>query len=297
MKLNECPVAVARNAAPWRGEPVNGKTILIRAGGAPSETLFGFRYVAQLAAQGADVVIQVEAGQRALLGRMGGVRLALDIDAPAPPVDYATSFDALDLLLEPRVDARTPAKFEASSTSRSFDKSYLRADRARVGEWRTGLRNAASNAERHLLLAFGERGSSQPHQTIPVSALAPLWALTHLHFAVPATCIEPWERHALADTLNLSIVEAADLDHQAALASAVDEVIAVDSRMAHIAGAVGAKGHVLLSATPDWRWLRSRSGLNYYPTLTPIRQTRVGDWRSVIERLARTLEQRSTVTA
>lgn len=51
-----------------------------------------------------------------------------------------------------------------------------------------------------------------------------------------------------------------DFAETAAALSALDLVIAVDTSVAHLAGALGRPTWVLLPFAPDWRWLLERSG-------------------------------------
>lgn len=67
----------------------------------------------------------------------------------------------------------------------------------------------------------------------------------------------------------------------AALVATLDLVIAVDTSVAHLSGALGKNTWVLLSFTPDPRWLLSRTDSPWYPTATLFRQSRDADWAGV----------------
>ena len=68
------------------------------------------------------------------------------------------------------------------------------------------------------------------------------------------------------------------MDDTAALCACMDLVIAVDTSVAHLAGALGLPMWVLLPHIPDWRWLLDRSDSPWYPSARLYRQTRAGDW-------------------
>ena len=76
----------------------------------------------------------------------------------------------------------------------------------------------------------------------------------------------------------------------AALISALDLVVSVDTSVAHLAGALAKPGWVLLSLIPDWRWLLDRDDSPWYPTMRLFRQGETRHWPEVIDRVRRELE-------
>jgi hypothetical protein len=83
-----------------------------------------------------------------------------------------------------------------------------------------------------------------------------------------------------------------DFQETAAAVMNLDLVIACDSALAHLAGALGVPVWVAIPSAPDWRWLVDRDDSPWYPTMRLFRQTRPGDWESVFTRLASELQQR-----
>jgi hypothetical protein len=76
-----------------------------------------------------------------------------------------------------------------------------------------------------------------------------------------------------------------DFSDTAALLDLMDLVITVDTSVAHLAGAMGKPVWVLLTYSPDWRWLLDRNDSPWYPSATLYRQDKVGDWNGVFERV------------
>jgi ADP-heptose:LPS heptosyltransferase len=76
-----------------------------------------------------------------------------------------------------------------------------------------------------------------------------------------------------------------DYSDTAAVVAMLDLVVAVDTSIAHLAGAMGKAVALLLPFSPDWRWLLDRTDSPWYPTMRLFRQTSPGDWDEVIERL------------
>jgi hypothetical protein len=77
----------------------------------------------------------------------------------------------------------------------------------------------------------------------------------------------------------------ADFGDTAAVVAMLDLVIAVDTSVAHLAGAMGKAVALLLPFTPDFRWLLGRTDSPWYPSMRIFRQRTAGDWQELIERL------------
>jgi Flp pilus assembly protein TadD len=74
-------------------------------------------------------------------------------------------------------------------------------------------------------------------------------------------------------------------DSTAALLKTLDLVVTSDTAVAHLAGALGIEGFVMLSNAPDWRWGRFDATTPWYPSLRLFRQPKNGDWREVADKL------------
>jgi ADP-heptose:LPS heptosyltransferase len=85
--------------------------------------------------------------------------------------------------------------------------------------------------------------------------------------------------------------EITDYADTAALMWCLDMVITCDTSIAHAAGALGIKTHVLLPFNPDWRWHLQRDDSPWYPTLRLHRQPAPGDYNTPIRELAAQLAQ------
>src|SRR5581483_8781291 len=58
----------------------------------------------------------------------------------------------------------------------------------------------------------------------------------------------------------------------AAMIANLDMVVAVDTSIGHLAGALGAPTWLALNYSPDWRWLMNRGDTPWYPTMRLFRQ-------------------------
>lgn len=78
----------------------------------------------------------------------------------------------------------------------------------------------------------------------------------------------------------------------AAEIAALDLVIATDSAVVHVAGALARPVWTILPLAPDWRWLLGRDDTPWYSTMRLYRPRRLGGWDEVLERVAHDLAAR-----
>ena len=74
-----------------------------------------------------------------------------------------------------------------------------------------------------------------------------------------------------------------DLDGFISQVAAMDLVVSVANSTAHVAGSLGKPALILLPLVPAWRWMISRADSLWYPEVTLLRQSRVGDWDDVLQ--------------
>jgi ADP-heptose:LPS heptosyltransferase len=82
-----------------------------------------------------------------------------------------------------------------------------------------------------------------------------------------------------------------DFADTAGLVANLDLVVAVDTAVAHLAGAIGKPVWMLIPTMPDWRWMLNRGDSPWYPTLRLFRQTARGNWNDVVEHVKQELQK------
>ncbi len=73
------------------------------------------------------------------------------------------------------------------------------------------------------------------------------------------------------------------------IVSQLDLVVACDTAIAHLAGALGKPVWIALLSAPDWRWMVNRDDSPWYPTLRLFRQSQFNEWAGVFQRMAESL--------
>jgi hypothetical protein len=167
---------------------------------------------------------------------------------------------------------------------------YLRADVDRVRHYRERLRALGPGRNVGLAWRGGLVRTRRAVRSIEPEELAPLLTRKDVRFV----SLQHGEVHedlarmrAAAGAAPVHWPEvAASPDEAAALVTALDSTIAVCSSVAHLGGAVGVRVLGMVPATPEWRYLRAGDRLPWYPSVELLRQSRLGDWATVIERVA-----------
>jgi len=99
---------------------------------------------------------------------------------------------------------------------------------------------------------------------------------------------------AIAKLRPLEVDQLRDLDGFAAQVAAMDHVVTISNTTAHLAGALGRPGTVLLpqSRGLHWYWFTERPDSPWYPSLTLLRQSVPDRWDDVIDAATRRVAER-----
>ncbi len=252
----------ARYSGPaWQGQNIAG-TLLIYAEQGAGDFIQFSRFIGLAAARAGHTVVVVPPALCRLAESIPGVHV---IAAGAAVPAYEAACADLDL---PRI-------FGASLESIPREVPYLSAAAEEVAAWRARL---AALPGRAIGLAWaGNRAYFHDAQrSIPAALLAPLRAVQGASFV----SLQPGE--AAPDWMVDWTADLPDFAATAALISALDLVICVDSAVCHLAGALGRPVWLLNRYAPDWRWLLGRDDSPWYPTLRQFRQAAPGAWPGVI---------------
>lgn len=282
-RVGELPVPKAPGRL-WTGEPLEGRSILLHAEQGHGDVLQFARYAPLVAERGGEVHLAVHSGLRRLMEGLPGLRAVHNLHDPLP----ATALHCPLLSL--------PRAFRTDLDSIPAAVPYLSADPRAVARWRARL-----PADGRLKVGLVWSGDPRPHspkanavdrrRSLTLAALAPLAAVRGVVFvslqkgAAAAQAQEPPAGMDIVDCMD----EVTDFADTAALARCLDLVIAVDTSVAHLAGALGLPVWMLSRFSGCWRWLTKRTDSPWYPTLRLFHQEAPGDWAPAIARMAAAL--------
>ncbi|MDO8533274.1 MAG: tetratricopeptide repeat protein [Xanthobacteraceae bacterium] len=276
--LMQSLVLVPKSIRRWAGEPLARNLLLLVGEQDLGDTIQFAHFAAALAEQGTRVTLVTQESFVPLLRTLKGV------DVAAPPIklkDEAAFTRWLPLMSVPGVLGTTPDSIPGKTP-------YLSAEPVRVMQWRARI------GDKGFKVGICWRGISSDRdgrmRSVPLAEFAPLAALegVRLISLQQGAGSEETAQVAFRDRIE----SFADLDagvaflDSAAVMMNLDLVVAGDSTIVHLAGALGRPAFVALALCPDWCWLAGREDSPWYPTLRLFRQQTLGDWRQVFEQIA-----------
>ncbi|QUD88440.1 tetratricopeptide repeat protein [Phenylobacterium montanum] len=264
----------------WRGEDLTGKTILLHGEQGLGDVLQCLRFVPQVAALGAEVVLEAHGATGRLVDRMGGVARYIEPTDPVPPADFHAPLFSL------------PHRLGVTLECLPGPTPYLEPDPVLTQAWRKRIDGAFPRPAPRVGVVWSGNVTAKVDRgrSIPLAAFAPLAR------AVGAPLISLQKQYGLEqlDALPAGMevatlgaaYDAGDLADTAAVIQALDLVVACDTSVVHLAGAIGAPVWLAVNAVCDWRWLTKGEISPWYPSVRVWRQPSVGDWDGVFEAMA-----------
>lgn len=273
----------------WLGEtPLAGKTLFVHCEQGFGDAIQFVRFLPALYAQGAKVVLEAPVSLHRLFAGLGAT---LTLQGTTPP-EFDCHIPLLSLPLALRV---------FSLADIPSNVPYLHADPERVAHW-AQLMGPRTRAR----VGLAWRGSYYAHlpkdKNIPSTRNVPFDLLTRLHclacdFYSLQNDLDPDAQYWPGANFHEPPAKLSDFMETAALIANLDLVIAVDTAVAHLAGAMGKPVWLLNRKNGDWRWLRQRSDSPWYPSLRIFQQQRHHDWQSVVAAVSAALEGELTQSA
>ena len=262
----------------WTGEDLKDKTILVIGEQGHGDNIQFIRFVGDLTARGARIILVVDASLKPLfVGPAIPDIFTFGEDLPA--FDYWTPIMSIPGVLGTTVENLSHTQF------------YLKADDQLVRTWlnRLGLK-------KRLRVGFCWSGRRDTwinrHKGMPLDTMLALIQRNPNYEWVnlQADCTPEEEARLIAAGVRAYPGTISSFADSAALIHTLDVVLSVDTAVAHLAGALGRPVWVMLNQFGlDWRWLLGRDDSPWYPTARLFRQPKMGDWQSVTDQIEKYL--------
>lgn len=259
----------------WQGEDLQGRTILVVGEQGHGDNIQFSRFLLNLHAAGAQVLLQTTAGLIPLFDASPVIAwIGTYTDTP-PKFDYWVPIMSIPGILGITLD-NLPAQVQYITAASDKHAAWLRLlgakKRMRVGFSWSGRRDAWLN-----------RHKGMPFETM-FELIRNNPDYEWINLQVDATEEESAALAAVGVTLYPgSVMSFADT---AGLIACLDVVISVDTAITHLAAAQGRPTWLMLQwFATDWRWLLDRDSSPWYSTVRIFRQPSMGDWTTVTKKI------------
>lgn len=268
----------------WDGSPLGGKRILIYWEQGLGDSIQFIRYASELKDRGATVIFEGQPPLQHLLSRTPGIDQFIPRGSELPPFDVHAPLLSL------------PGQCHTTLENVPANIPYIFPDPHFVNLWKPRL-----NALKGLRVGIVWQGNPDHRgdhlRSFPLRLFEPLAKMEGV------TLVSLQKNHGcdqiaqLEGRFNLTCFDGIDEEvdgflRTAAIMKNLDLVIAADTSVAHLAGAMGIPVWVMIAVASDWRWLRNREDSPWYPTARLFRQKEPGNWIEVFERVAAALAER-----
>lgn len=269
----------------WHGEThTQGRSLLVIAEQGFGDTFQFARYLPLAAERFRKTGFVCSAPTQRLLDWAMGEKIVIFTQLP---VDYETWDMFCPMLSLPRAFGTRPDNIPVMMPT-------LRAPDVAVRHWRDRIAQTDPRKKR-VGIAWAGRPAHQydARRSLTLSQLAPLFK----HQGISWFSLQKWETgdNAMALPGNVDwydwTSDVVDFADTAALVSALDLVISIDSAVAHLAGSLNQSVWMLNRYDSEWRWLGPRNDSPWYPSMRIFNQTTFGDWDSVITPVTQALAE------
>jgi tetratricopeptide (TPR) repeat protein len=264
----------------WLGDdPLADKTILIHAEQGFGDTIMACRYVSMVAALGARVILEVQPALLQLMKGLDGVSTLIARGEPIPPFDVHCPIMSL------------PMAFRSRPETIPNTVPYLRVPKEKIDQWRSRLGDSG------FKIGFAWAGNptfkKDRDRSITLKNILPICSVADAKYFSIQKDLRDNDAEILRANPGITQLanELYDFQDTAAAMMCLDLIISSDTAVVNLAGALGRPVWILLSFIPDWRWLLERADSPWYPTARLFRQSKNGEWGSVITDVRAELER------
>jgi len=259
----------------WTGQELKDKTILVWGEQGHGDNIQFIRFVGDLTARGARVIVQVNENLAPLFASIQQISQIIPFDQPLPDFDYWVPIMSI------------PGVIGVTLENLSYSQYYLVADPGLAKHWAEVL--GPKNRLRVGFCWSGRRDTwINRHKAVPFADMLALIKRNPNYewINLQCDCTEEEEAELVAAGVTAYPGSIRSFADSAALIHHLDVVLSVDTAVAHLSGALGRPTWVMLNQfAQDWRWLLNRDNSPWYGTVSLFRQPNMGDWASVMNKI------------
>lgn len=280
-KLADFTTPVPRFEQPfWDGQDLGGQRIFLHCEQGYGDVIQFSRYAILVANRGGKVMLGCPQPLRSMMETVPGVTEVVTTRRDLPPFDTHAPLMSL-----PAIFGTT---LETIPATIPYIHLHQRSSSPLKAKWVADLPGKK--------VGVVWRGSSvhrnDANRSLPLEFIKPLLTLPNIHWhsLQVGDAAQPLARPDFASQI---VDLGSRFEHFEDTAEAIREldlVLSVDTAVAHLAGAMGKTVWLLLPFEAEWRWMTAREDSPWYPTMRLFRQSSPGNWKELLERVARALK-------
>lgn len=273
------------SAAEWRGEPLEGKTIILVGEQGQGDVIQLARFARDLSRCHAEVVVHCVPSLYRLIGSVPGVARVFTVGETIPPYDYWVPLASVPRLIGLRLETlRWDGPYIRPPDT---DTEAWRLRLAKYTGFRVGLVWAGNDYHGHIWHQLYDRRNLSINDFLPL-----IDRPGATFFSIQkGDARKQLEHFAAKENLIDHADEWHDFQDTAAFIANLDLVITVDTSVAHLAGALGKPVWIISRTDGCWRWLDRREDSPWYPSARLFHQGVGEHWATVIGRIEAALSR------
>jgi len=260
----------------WQGEDLSGRNILLFYEQGLGDMLQFIRYADKVSALASQTSVWIQRPlERLLADSQDNFAIYTNKkDIPYKQFDYACSLFSLPLV------------FNTSPETIPNTVPYICPPKETAVKWHNKISEITADSPKiGVVWAGNPEHSDDYNRSIPFDLISQLFA-TEGPTWISLQLGEQAQNLSRSQLVVMDYSpELTDFAETAGLLETLDLVIAVDTAVAHLAGAMGKKTWLFLPYAPDWRWGLEGEDSLWYPTMRLFRQRNPGDWQEVLARV------------
>jgi len=289
-RIEELVATYARFRIPrWDGSPLHGRCLLIHAEQGLGDEIMHASCIPDAITQARHCVIECAERLVPIFSR----------SFPQATVCAVSKGDTGEWLRKvPPIDVQIPAgslplHYRRKAADFPRDRTYLKADPAKVAQWRTRLDSLPRGLKVGLSWRGGTSLTRNLYRSIPLEQLLPLLQQKGVCFVslqygdVREELGGVVQRHGISIQHWQEAID--DYEEASALMCALDLTVSVCTAVVHLGGALGRPVWTMAPLRPEARYGVSGNTMPWYASVRMFRQTGIEDWDSVIAKLAQEL--------
>ena len=178
-----------------------------------------------------------------------------------------------------------PYVFNTSIDTIPNNQAYLKVKKENIIDWNKKIKLSKNKLNIGIAISGNPNQKNNHIRSIPLENMKSLFQKANFFIIQKELSVIDMEFLKKYPEIKFIGEEIINFSDTAAIVENMDLIISIDTSLIHLAGAMGKKSFLMLSWSPEWRWLLDRSDSPWYKSIKIFRQKLIGDWNSVINQI------------